>query len=673
MAFENDSDSLARSLQDPAVADQAIFGGKASTLGRLTQAGFPVPAGVALSCETYLRDVTALAGERPDGVPFKQWAANIRERILSEPIPAETVDAVTHAAMTLPAAGDGWIVRSSAVGEDSASDSFAGQLDSFTDVAPSGFAEAIRSVWASAWSPRAAEYRERRGLIRVSDLPVGVLIQRFIEPEWAGVLFTTAPTPGATQALVEAVPGRGEALVSGTVNPSRYWLDPAGRAEQVDADGSEVLDSSVLGDLHATGLRLVETLGGPQDIEWALSGSTLYVVQSRPITTIAPVTIADPDSFRGHVIAVTAEHRDKIPAELAEKDKFKLRLIATEAGVGISHGWLVSLCRETANSGNGLALASIAEEVASGVKQFPQVSMVLQRPARLDGEIVRQFSPIGQLTQNLRRTVGRIGGQHEAFDLIVTEIYQAEKSGISHIVDGRLVVEVAYGSYVPKGVVPTSLYVTDATGRPHLEQSVTQETAIFIEKGQTVERTVNAVAALTSAQLAAIERLTLVVSAAYPDVSVEFGVLADGTPYLIDIIPDMSPVGLDNVRVMSPGQLSGTARVAASEELAARSLDAHFHSERGTASSGARQATVIVAPRPFLALEEYLGQYESGSLAFVFEQGSLLGHLAIILREHKVPAIVVPEIRQLVRDGDLVNVDTSSESLFSVVQGPTGA
>lgn len=673
MASENDSNSLVRSLQDPAVAEQAIFGGKASTLGRLTQAAFPVPSGVALSSDVYLRHVTALADERQADVPFKQWAAGVRERILNEPIPKETVEVVRHAALALPAVNDGWIVRSSAVGEDSASDSFAGQLDSFTDIAPSGFAEAIRSVWASAWSPRALEYRERRGLIRVSDLPVGVLIQEFIEPDWAGVLFTTAPTPGATETLVEAVPGRGEALVSGTVNPSRYWLDSAGLVEQVDAEDSEALDRSVLGELHAIGRRLAETLGGPQDIEWALSGSTLYVVQSRPITTIVPVTLADPDSFKGHIIEVTAEHRDRIPAELSEKDKFKLRLIATEAGVGVSRGWLVSLGRETADSGNGLTLAGIAQQVAEGVQQFPQVSMVLQRPARLDGEIVRQFSTIDQFTENLRRTVGRIGGQHDAFDMIVTEIYQAEKSGISHIVDGRLVVEVAYGSYVPKGVVPTSLYVTDATGKTNLQQSVTQETAIFIEKGQAVERTVNAIAALTPAQLVAVERLTLVVSAAYPDVSVEFGVLADGTPYLIDIIPDMSPVGVDDVRVMSPGQLTGTARLAASEELAARSLDAHFHSERGTASSSSRQATVIVAPRPFLALEEYLGQYESGSLAFVFEQGSLLGHLAIILREHKVPAIVVPDIRQLVGDGDLVDVDTSSERLFSVVQARPGA
>lgn len=662
-----------RALGNSAAADKLVYGGKASTLSRLKAAGFPVPAGVAVPSTSYIRHVGVLAGQRPAEMPFKVWAAEVRERILSEPIPAGTVDMATDAISTLPAANSGWIVRSSAVGEDSASNSFAGQLDSFSDVEPEAMGDAIRSVWASAWSPRAADYRERRGLVSVADLPVAVLIQQFVEPVWAGVLFTTAPFPGSNEALIEAVRGRGEALVSGAVEPARYWLDSDGAVLRSDVSEPPGIDPRLLTELHAVGLRLADLLGGPQDIEWAVSGAGLCIVQSRPITTVsAPLPEADPAMFVGHVVEVSAANRIQIPGELADKDKFKLRLVATESDADISRGWLVSI-QHRADAHAGMPLADVAALVAAHVERFPQVSMVLQRPGRLDGEIIRKFSSIDDLNENLNLMVQNVGSHHQSFDLIITEIYQAEKSGISHIVNGQLVVEVAYGSYVPKGVVPTSLYVTDADNAPRLEQSVFQENGVFIEAGQAVERPVNATATLTADQLAVIEQLTQVVSAQYPDVSVEFGVLADGTPYLIDIIPDMLPVAIDNVRVMSAGQLTGIARVAASEELAARSLNAHFHSERSAERDSAMEATVIIAPRPFLALEDYLSRYETGSLAFVFEQGSLLGHLAIILRENKVPAIVAPDIRQLLDDGDTVTIDTSSEELFSVARTQAGA
>ena len=117
---------------------------------------------------------------------------------------------------------------------------------------------------------------------------------------------------------------------------------------------------------------------------------------------------------------------------------------------------------------------------------------------------------------------------------------------------------------------------------------------------------------------------------------------------------------------MSAGRIKGRVVFIESGDLLEKSLDAHFHSERSDSGGRQNESVVVVAPTPFLALEEYLARHGSGDLGFIFESGSLLGHLAIILREHEVPAIVVPEIRSLVATDDLVTIDSSTESLLSV-------
>jgi SAM-dependent methyltransferase/phosphohistidine swiveling domain-containing protein len=649
-------------LGEPGSEQAGRFGSKAATLAALRNAGFPVGEGAALASGTYLRHMRSILGDRPEGKSFKEWSAEVHAAILAVEVPDSLVAGLRRAAEDLERHGSALIVRSSAVGEDTAGNSFAGQLDSIADVSARGLADAVRKVWASAWGPRAADYRERRGLEAVDDLPVAVLVQPFIEPELAGVHFTTSPIPGAGDSIVEAVAGRGEGLVSGSVEPVRYWLAAGGAVVQVDGEQDGLLDPPVA-ELYETGRRLAELLGAPQDIEWVFRDGRLTIVQSRPITTIAADTAARaPVALRGRVLRVTAADQEELPAELAGRDKFKLRLVATAAGAAISRGWWVSL--RAGEPEDGEDPAGLAARITAEVERFPQVSMVLQRPGRFHGEIVRRFSPADQLAENLSDVVARVGAELDDFDLIVTEIYQAEKSGISHIIGDKLVIEVAYGSYVPKGVVPTALYVAGADD-VELKRAPVQDHGIFIESGRPVQRDVGRAATLTDGQIRGIGRITEIVSEAYPDVSVEFGILADGTPYLIDIIPDMSPVAVDDVRVMSTGRISGVARVADSEDYAAQSLDAHFHSERGAVASDL-PPTVIIAPRPFLALEDHLSRHGAGNVGFVFEQGSLLGHLAIILREHGVPAIVVPDIRERLADGDVISIDTATEDLFRI-------
>lgn len=654
--------SRVRALDD--AIETAEFGGKASSLASLKHAGLRVPAAVCLSSHAYLeaaRATIATPSIEPD--PDHMAAALLTSRPPDELV-AELLRRLATEGVT---SEDSLIVRSSAVGEDSDERSFAGQLESVSDVSVDhrAVAEAIAAVWASAWGPRARLYRERHGLQSIEALPVGVVVQLFIEPASAGVMFTAPPTGTGDDLLIEVVAGRGEGLVSGQVDPARYRV-PRGNPAAPEMDGPVdfALEASTLAELVSVGLGIERAMGSPQDVEWLVSDGQLFVVQARPITTSDGRGMLAPDETTVDLVIVSHENRRMLPADLADKDKFRLRLIATEAGVGISRGWLVTSAEPAA----GASLPDCSAAIRDQSEVANQVSIVLQSPSRLDGEILRQFSPLAELERHLSRVVGRVlAAGIEEFGFIVTEIYSAEKSGIAHIVNGQLVAEVAFGSYVPKGIVPTSLYVAHRDGEVEIHNPVHQEKAVFIEAGSPVTRSVERVASLDMSQLQQIWKLTEAVSDHYPDVSVEFGVLASGEPYLIDIIPDMAPVNVADVRVMSPGVITGRVVVVDSEDLLERSLDAHFHSERGSSGDAeVGESVVVVAPTPFLALEEYMAKHGAKGLGFVFQSGSLLGHLAIILREHEVPAIIVPDVKSLLTGGEVVTIDSSSESLLDV-------
>jgi pyruvate,water dikinase len=199
-------------------------------------------------------------------------------------------------------------VRSSACAEDSETASFAGQQETYLHVL--GATEVLRRIrdcWASFFSERALFYRSRKGAL--DDLGMAVVVQRMVDADVAGVLFTIDPTRGRhDRMLVEAVFGLGEAVVSGEVTPDHYVLardgrlkksrlttqpyavrrDPAGgiREEPLseDAGAAQTLDEEQLAHLAGVGRDLEERLGGPQDIEWAIEAGELFVLQARPVT-----------------------------------------------------------------------------------------------------------------------------------------------------------------------------------------------------------------------------------------------------------------------------------------------------------------------------------------------------------------------------------------------------
>jgi pyruvate,water dikinase len=246
-------------------------GGKGASLGELSRIeGVSVPGGFCVTT-----DACRLA--RVQSPDFDE-------------IPEEVASAITRALEPYDA-GTRFAVRSSATDEDRSGASFAGQYESFLDLAGTGpVLEHIRRCWASLDSERARAYRENNR-IEQEDLAMAVVVQRMVDAEAAGVLFTADPaTSNRKSASVEAVFGLGEAMVAGQVSPDTYTV----QGGEVRAD---VRDRRVLGDeevlrLERLGRRIEAHFGSPQDIEWCLSGGEFQIVQSRPITTLFPVPLA---------------------------------------------------------------------------------------------------------------------------------------------------------------------------------------------------------------------------------------------------------------------------------------------------------------------------------------------------------------------------------------------
>ena len=180
-------------------------------------------------------------------------------------------------------------VRSSATAEDLPGAAFAGQQDTFLGVdGEPEVLDAVRRCWASLWTDRAIAYRRRLG-IDGSSVAIAVVVQRMVDAEYAGVMFTADPVTGERGVVViDAALGLGEAVVSGTVTPDHYVVDAAGAVRERT---SELLPEAVVTELAGLGRSIEELFGSPQDVEWARGDGRTWLTQARPMTALPPPPI----------------------------------------------------------------------------------------------------------------------------------------------------------------------------------------------------------------------------------------------------------------------------------------------------------------------------------------------------------------------------------------------
>ncbi|HJL15252.1 MAG TPA: phosphoenolpyruvate synthase [Sandaracinaceae bacterium LLY-WYZ-13_1] len=295
-------------------------GGKGANLGELIRAGLPVPPGFVVTAQAYLEAMDeagvrgrlmeiASAVDPDDSAALGEASDQLRQLVHGAGMPAWLRGEIARAYAAL---GDAVrvAVRSSATMEDTAGSSFAGMNETFTNVQGlDGLADAIVRCWMSVWGRRVVSYRQSQGIHE--EPAIAVVVQRMVDSERSGVMFTADPSTGdRSKVVVEGAFGLGEVVVGGQVEPDTYVLakdgtvlsirigekshrierGPDGVERRVDLTGAErsarVASDRELARLAELAARIEEHYGTPQDVEWAAAAGELFIVQSRPITTL---------------------------------------------------------------------------------------------------------------------------------------------------------------------------------------------------------------------------------------------------------------------------------------------------------------------------------------------------------------------------------------------------
>jgi phosphohistidine swiveling domain-containing protein len=312
--------NLLLSLDSP-TGSLETTGGKALNLSRLARRGFPVPGGYLIPVAAYLwfceaNQLTAKIASLLTGASLEQPAIleslsqTIRGLFDQGSIPADLEEEILSAYRAMSSLKVA--VRSSATAEDLPEISFAGQQDTFLNVSGEDkLLEAVVRCWSSLWTARAIGYRHYNGTGQ-TDLGLAVIVQEMVPSQVSGVVFTANPVTGRrTEMVIDATLGLGEALVSGKVEPDHYVVNmptrqvtskgigakalvieglAEGGTVERKRDGSQIqaLPDELILSLAEMCQRVAEEYGVPQDIEFAWAGGKLYLLQSRPITSLYP-------------------------------------------------------------------------------------------------------------------------------------------------------------------------------------------------------------------------------------------------------------------------------------------------------------------------------------------------------------------------------------------------
>ena len=299
--------------------DIPLVGGKAANLGEMIKAGAPVPDGFTVTVNAYFEllkrgglkkkiESTLADLNTEDSPALEQASQAIKTHILASSVPSKIETAIKKAYRKLSGTRDIPVaVRSSATAEDLPEASFAGQQETYLYIkGEAALLEAVKKCWASLFTARAIFYRETHGFDHL-QVGLAVPIQKMIIPEVSGVMFTVEPlTNDQNKIAIEAVYGTGEGLVQGMFIPDRYTVDKenlkvlekeiATQPFQITDRGeipvskayqkAQKLSDKFIRETARWGKKIEEHYQFPQDLEWVFSGRKVWIVQTRPVTTL---------------------------------------------------------------------------------------------------------------------------------------------------------------------------------------------------------------------------------------------------------------------------------------------------------------------------------------------------------------------------------------------------
>ena len=320
-------------LEEIRKEDIAAVGGKGASLGEMSAVGLPVPKAFVVTSHAFRRflveadieDVIFNDLEKldvDDSEALEEASNRAKKEVMKAKMPDSIKSGISEAYKRMGRSKLVVAVRSSATAEDLPDASFAGQQETFLNIkGEKNLMDAVQKCWASLYGARAIYYRAKQGFDDRS-VNIAVVVQELVNSEKAGVMFTSHPVTGESLSIIEGSWGLGEAVVSGSVSPDKYVYDHrsgkvidrliATKNIEIVSDGDngtkivdvgkDRRDAPVLNDDEVSRLasfgNIAEThYGVPQDVEWSIVGDDIYILQSRPITTIgSPRSTKEPSS-----------------------------------------------------------------------------------------------------------------------------------------------------------------------------------------------------------------------------------------------------------------------------------------------------------------------------------------------------------------------------------------
>ena len=309
-------------LEEIRKEDIISVGGKGASLGEMASLGLPVPRAFVVTAQAFRRFLVEADLEEKifssferldveDNEALEKAADNAKLLVMQAKMPAIIKDEIKKAYKKMSTEDLIVAVRSSATAEDLPDASFAGQQETYLNIkGVANLLESVQKCWASLYGARAIYYRSKQGFDD-HTVNIAVVVQQLVHSEKAGVMFTSHPITGEPQTIIEGSWGLGEAVVSGSVSPDKYVFDQrtekvidtliSNKKIEIIADGEHGTklvdvsparqDAQVLSDAEVAKLGMYGKIaenhyGIPQDVEWGIVKGTIYILQSRPITTI---------------------------------------------------------------------------------------------------------------------------------------------------------------------------------------------------------------------------------------------------------------------------------------------------------------------------------------------------------------------------------------------------
>jgi pyruvate,water dikinase len=428
-----------RNFAELGLGDADVAGGKGANLGELVRAGLPVPDGFVITAQAFLRAMDeagvrdelarSSAGVRPDDSHGVDAAAHHMQALVRKAgVPAWLHDELAAAYRRLGTEAT-VAVRSSGTSEDAASTSFAGMNETFLHVRGVDELESrLVDCWASAYGPRVVTYRAAQNV--TAEPAIAVVVQLMVDSDRSGVMFTADPSTGdRSRIVIEAAFGLGEVVVGGMVEPDTYVVDKdsralvsmrvgsknfkivraaAGGTERVDLDRGaarvRVLSDQQILELTHLATRVEEHYGRPQDIEWAIENEAVSLVQSRPITTLAPDSEEGPATTSRNVLVAglpaapgVVSGRVRVLASPTEAESLQggVVLVATMT----NPDWVPAIRRAAALVTDGGGMTCHAAIVARELRVPCIVGTRTATTVLRDGELVTVDGAAGRVTE----------------------------------------------------------------------------------------------------------------------------------------------------------------------------------------------------------------------------------------------------------------------------------